>query len=126
MKIWFKAVFIGVIFLILCSCDRKLTENFFVKNDLSHSIIVKFETMNGDSDDILIDPKTEVLIFQSIGYGNSVSEFELDRLFKYFEVKTENNVSANINYLLNSNWKYNEVSETNSEYILIVDKECFN
>ncbi|MCT4636637.1 MAG: hypothetical protein N4A72_02920, partial [Bacteroidales bacterium] len=88
--------------------------------------IVKFETMNGDSDDILINPKTEVLIFQSIGYGNSVSEFELDRLFKYFEMKTENNVSANINYLLNSNWKYNEVSETDSEYILIVDKECFN
>jgi hypothetical protein len=82
--------------------------------------------MNGDSDDILINPKTEVLIFQSIGYGNSVSEFELDRLFKYFEMKTENNVSANINYLLNSNWKYNEVSETDSEYILIVDKECFN
>lgn len=112
-------------FITFYSCDKELFEDFIVINNLPTSITVGFETVNGDNNDIQIQPNSEMIVRQARGFGNSVSILEINRWFTAFEVVKDDTVKSSVDYLLDKYWEYEEVSDTYAEYRLVVDETHF-
>ncbi len=109
----------------MTSCDELLTEKFVVDNDYYNSVSISYKNANGYIFDTIIPPKTfEFELFINTGYGQSVYEFELDRLFEYFIVESDT-ITSNMDYRDNLLWDYYEFSETTSEYRLRIDSTHF-
>jgi hypothetical protein len=121
-----KTIYFIICIFSLLACDKELIEEFVIDNDYNRSINVQFENMNGEVFDSTITPNAlNVRFYVNTGYGNSVSEFDLSRLFKYFTIQSDTIISAT-NYLDNNQWLYTEYSETHSEYRLIIDSSDFS
>ncbi len=113
-------------FIIFYSCDKELHEDFIVRNNLQVNIEVHFETFTNEYGEVVIQPNSEVIVHQTRGFGNSVHKTEISRWFKSFEVTKEDTIESSINYLLDENWKYHELSDTQAEYLLVVNEMHFN
>jgi hypothetical protein len=120
-----KRIFVVISFIIFCSCDKELSEDFIVINNLSTPIAVSLETNLDEYDETVIQPNSEGIVLQARGFGNSVHEIEISRWFKSFEVTKDDTIKSKINYLLNENWEYKESSDTHAEYRLMVDSTHF-
>ncbi|NOQ27298.1 MAG: hypothetical protein GQ564_18205 [Bacteroidales bacterium] len=118
-------IFIIITFIIFCSCDRELFEDFIVKNNLSTSITVVHETNLDEYSELVILPNTEAIVLQASGYGNSVHKYKISEWFKLFEVTKDDTVQSKVDYLLDENWEYKELSDTHAEYRLVVDSTHF-
>lgn len=120
-----KRLFIILSFIILCSCDKELFEDFFVKNNYSKDIELHVKFHEGGIFDTIIESKSILLLSTLTGFGNSVHKFELNSYFKSFEVTKDDTIKSKINYLLNENWEFKEFSDTHAEYRLVVDETHF-
>ena len=120
-----KRIIIIISFITFCSCDKELFEDFIVKNNLSSSIEVTFETTIDEYDETVIQPNSEVIIRHTRGFGNSVHKYKISEWFKSFEVTKGDTVKSKVDYLLDENWEYRELSDTHAEYRLVVDETHF-
>ncbi len=111
--------------LLFFSCDKLLTEDFYITNNLNDSLYLRCENMNGVITEATIPPLIfDTIFYVNTGYGTHVSEFELIRLFKYFAIQTKDGES-NKDYLDDELWEYTELSETHAAYKLVVDETHF-
>jgi len=121
-----KLFLIGLMLLSLTSCDKEIIEEFVLDNDCEFTINIQYETASGIRLDTIVNKKTiNVVLLRNIDFAPSVSEYDLAKYFKYFEIESDTLVSK-VNYRSNEAWIYSENSKTHAVYNLTVDSTHFN
>jgi hypothetical protein len=115
-----RILFTFLVFSFIVSCDKELYYDYVIENESNQPILVNMVFHNDNVRDTLISVQARIILTTSKGYGNSVNEFEISRLFKDLTIRNADSVFANKDYLSNEYWLYKEYSDTHAEFLLTI------